>query len=348
MTVGFTGIILFYVLFRIIRYLAQRTSSPWMESLIRNGHRPLLWFLPILLMYFSTPFLPISPKTEQTLSGTLSSILIVIIAWFLIRLTSVLEDLILSYYSIQTKDNLQDRKISTQVHIIKKTAIMVIAIIAGAKILMSFERFRQIGTGILASAGLAGLILGFAGQRIFANFLAGIQIAFTQPIRMDDVVTVENEWGRIEEITLTYVVVRIWDLRRLILPISYFIDKPFQNWTRVSANLLGTVFIYVDYQIPIPEVREELHRILQNSTHWDGQVWALQVTNTTDRVMELRALMSAVDSSLTWDLRCEVREKLIGFIQQEFPEAMPQVRLQQISEPPNMGSLPGSGCKTRP
>ena len=194
--------------------------------------------------------------------------------------------------------------------------------------LMGFDSFRQLGTGILASAGLASLVIGLAAQKIFGNFLAGIQIAFTQPIRVDDVVIVENEWGRIEEITLTYVVVRIWDLRRLVLPIGYFIEKPFQNWTRVSADLLGTVFVYADYTIPVKEIREELHRILKGSNKWDGKVWGMQVTNATERTMELRALMSAADASVAWGLRCEVREYLIEFVQKNYPEALPKTRAE--------------------
>jgi len=194
--------------------------------------------------------------------------------------------------------------------------------------LMTFEKVRQLGTSILASAGVIGIIVGVAAQRTIATFLAGIQIAVTQPIRIDDVVIVENEWGRIEEITLTYVVVRIWDLRRLVLPITYFIEKPFQNWTRVTADILGTVFIYVDYTVPIQAVREELHRILQNSKLWDKKVWGLQVTNTTEHTVELRALMSAPDASSAWDLRCEVRERLVEFIQKNYPDGLPKVRAE--------------------
>jgi small-conductance mechanosensitive channel len=241
---------------------------------------------------------------------------------------SVGEDLILSRYNINVEDNLKARKIYTQTHIIKRIIAVIIIIVAVALILLGFDSFRQIGAGILASAGLAGLVIGFAAQKIIGNFLAGIQIAFAQPIRVDDVVIVENEWGWIEEITLTYVVVRIWDLRRLVVPISYFIERPFQNWTRVSADLLGTVFVYTDYTVPVNEIREELERIAKNSDKWDGKVCGLQVTNATEQTMELRALVSAADSSKAWDLRCEVREKLIEFIQNKYPEALPKTRAE--------------------
>jgi small-conductance mechanosensitive channel len=190
-----------------------------------------------------------------------------------------------------------------------------------------------LGTTILASAGIVGIVLGFASQRSIALLFAGFQIALTQPIRIDDVVIVENEWGRIEEITLTYVVVRIWDKRRLVVPISYFIEKPFQNWTRASADLLGTVYLYCDYSVPVQAVREELQRILGQSEDWDGEVCSVQVTDTTEKTMAVRALMSASDASRLWNLRCRAREKLIDFIQREFPESLPRFRAEFSEKP---------------
>jgi small-conductance mechanosensitive channel len=194
--------------------------------------------------------------------------------------------------------------------------------------LMTFPKVRQLGTTILASAGIIGIVVGMAAQRTIGAFIAGLQIAFTQPIRVDDVVIVENEWGRIEEITLTYVVVKIWDLRRLIVPITYFIEKPFQNWTRVTADILGSVFLYVDYTVPLDAVREELQRLLKESELWDGKVCVLQVTNTSERTLEVRALMSAADASAAWSLRCHVREKLVDFIKTKYPQALPRLRAE--------------------
>ena len=194
--------------------------------------------------------------------------------------------------------------------------------------LMTFENIRQLGTSILASAGIIGIIVGVAAQRTLATFIAGFQIAVTQPIRLDDVVIVENEWGRIEEITLTYVVVRIWNLRRLVVPITHFIEKPFQNWTRSTSDILGTVFLYVDYTVPIQEVREALHRILQEAELWDGKTWGLVPTNATERTVELRALMSAPDAPSAWNLRCKVREKLIEYVRNNYPEGLPKVRAE--------------------
>jgi small-conductance mechanosensitive channel len=179
---------------------------------------------------------------------------------------------------------------------------------------MTFEKIRQFGISIMASAGVIGIIVGFAAQRSIATLFAGIQIAITQPIRLDDVVIVENEWGWIEEITLTYVVVRVWDLRRLVLPITYYIERPFQNWTRVSADILGTVFLYMDYTVPVRVIREELQKIVKGSALRDGKVCGVQVTDATQQTIEVRALVSAADSSKAWDLRCLVREKLLEFL----------------------------------
>jgi len=249
-----------------------------------------------------------------------------------VKTVYILDEYVVSRFDVDVKDNLRARKIRTQLKVLKRIVIIVVAILALGTMLMTFEKVRQLGTTILASAGIIGIVVGMAAQRTIGTFIAGLQIAFTQPIRIDDVVIVENEWGRIEEITLTYVVVKIWDLRRLVVPITYFIEKPFQNWTRVTSDLLGTVYIYVDYTVPIEAVREELQRILKSSKLWDGKVCVLQVTNTSDRTIELRALMSASDASTGWSLRCEVREKLIEFIQKNYPQSLPKLRaeLQQI------------------
>jgi small-conductance mechanosensitive channel len=250
------------------------------------------------------------------------------VSWLLISTVFVLEDFVVRRFKVGVKDNLRARKIHTQFRVLKRIAVITIGVIALASMLITFPKVQQLGTTILASAGIIGIVVGMAAQRTIGAFIAGLQIAFTQPIRVDDVVIVENEWGRIEEITLTYVVVLIWDLRRLIVPITYFIEKPFQNWTRVSADILGTVFLYVDYTVPIEAVRDELQRLLKDSPLWDGKVCVLQVTNASERSVELRALMSASDSSAAWSLRCEVREKLIDFIKAKYPHALPKLRAE--------------------
>jgi small-conductance mechanosensitive channel len=317
-----------YLVFKAIEGVSKRTETIFDASLVQHCSQPMRFLAILLAVSFVLPLLKIPPTMLDFVKHLISLCFIASVAWLIIRFTSVLDDLVLSRYQIDVRDNLQARKIRTQLQIFKKIVTVVVAILALAIMLMTFDKVRQLGASILASAGIIGIIVGLAAQRTIATLLAGIQIAITQPIRVDDVVIVENEWGRIEEITFTYVVVRIWDLRRLVLPITNFIEKPFQNWTRVSADLLGTVFIYVDYTVPIQAIREELHRILKSTDLWDGKAWVLQVTNTTDRTVELRALMSASDAPTAWNLRCDVREKLIEFIQKNYPDGLPKVRAE--------------------
>jgi small-conductance mechanosensitive channel len=256
-----------------------------------------------------------------------------VFTWFLIKSIHLARGLIMRRYDITEKDNLKARKVFTQLRVLENIIIFIVILIALAIALMTFDRIRQIGVSLFASAGVAGIIIGFAAQKVIASVLAGFQIALTQPIRIDDVVIVENEWGWIEEITLTYVVVRIWDKRRLIVPSTYFIEKPFQNWTRVSADILGVVFIYTDYTVPVDELRKEFSRILEKTDLWDGQTNVMQVTNATDRSLEIRALMSAADSPTAWDLRVLVREQLIKFLQQNHPDSLPRTRIVIPAEP---------------
>ncbi len=337
------GVLIHFLVWRVLRRLARSTSSVLDESLVRHCWRPTVLVFPVLAVYLCLSFVqgPLGAEGVAVLGKILVALLTISVAWSLIRLTSVAEDVIAERYDIDVSDNLKARAIRTQFGILRKIIVVVIAVLSAGLVLMSFEEFRQLGTGILASAGLVGLVVGLAAQKALGNILAGIQIAITQPIRMDDVVIVEGEWGRVEEITLTYVVVRIWDLRRLVLPISYFIEQPFQNWTRVSADILGTVFLYVDYTVPVDAIRAELERIVQGSADWDRQVCGVQVTNTSPKGVEVRALVSATDASKAWDLRCEVREKLVGFLQREYPDALPKLRGElRESDRPSRGPEP--------
>lgn len=315
-----------YLFFKMVDRLAKSSKRVLDDTLVRHCRAPARIIIPVMAVYFVLPLIRLSPAILVFLKQSLSLLLIASVAWLIISMAYVVEDLVLSQFRIDVRDNLRARRIRTQIQILRKVVIVIVGVIALATILMTFEKVRQLGTSILASAGILGIIIGIAAQRSIATLLAGLQLAVTQPIRIDDVVIVENEWGRIEEITLTYVVVRIWDLRRLIVPMTYFLEKPFQNWTRVSAELLGTVFLYVDYTVPVQAVRDELHRILENSKSWDGRVCVLQVTNATERTVELRALVSAPDSSSAWELRCDVREKLLEFIQKNHPDGLPKVR----------------------
>jgi len=320
------GYIAYLIVFGIMKRWNERTGSDLGKLFYRHWRSPLRVLFPLLLVIFASPSVGIRESVMEPLRHLFNLLFIGAVAWFLASSVYVLRDSILTQYDVSARDNLKARAIHTQINVLVKILLVVIAVFAASSMLMTFERVRQVGVSILASAGVIGIIVGFAAQKSIATLFAGIQIAVTQPIRIDDVVIVEGEWGRIEEVTLTYVVVRIWDLRRLVLPITYFLDKPFQNWTRVSADLLGTVFIYADYTVPVQAVREELERIVKASPKWDGKVCGLQVTNSTDRTVELRALMSANDASLAWDLRCEVREKLLAFLQTNHPGSLPRIR----------------------
>jgi small-conductance mechanosensitive channel len=274
------------------------------------------------------PMLVLDDGIRSTVGRLLGIWFILSFAWLGIRTVSTIKELVLRRYDASKDDNLEARKIYTQFGVIQKVLVTLILTLAGTSVLMSFEPIRQLGVSLLASAGVAGIILGFAAQKSIANIFAGLQIAITQPIRLDDVVIVEGEWGWIEEINLTYVVVKIWDERRLILPISYFIEKPFQNWTRTSAQLLGTVFLYTDYRVPLEPLRAELSRILASTPLWDGRVDLIQITNATERTMEVRVLLSSATSPNAWNLRCLVREKLLIFLQENYPDSLPRARVE--------------------
>jgi small-conductance mechanosensitive channel len=306
--------------------LAKRTERQWDDVLAPFAGRAVRLTLPMLAVILGTPALAVSADMESIIQNAVSLLLIGTFAIILFQFVDVLARLVLSRYRIDVADNREARAVYTQVMVLKKIATVVITIFAIASMLMVFESVRRFGTAIIASAGVAGIIIGFAAQKSIATLLAGFQIALTQPIRIDDVVIVENEWGRIEEITLTYVVVRIWDLRRLVLPITYFIEQPFQNWTRTSADILGTVFLYVDYSMPLDSLRAELTRLLEATPLWDGKVNVLQVTDAKERTLEVRALASAADAGTAWDLRCYLRENLIAFVQKNYPESLPRTR----------------------
>ncbi|NJB71626.1 small-conductance mechanosensitive channel [Saonia flava] len=250
------------------------------------------------------------------------------VTWLIIKLLKVVKKQVVHNYDINQEDNLKARKVYTQFNILERIIIFVVVIFAIGLALMSFESIREIGISVFASAGVAGIIIGFSAQKMIGTILAGIQIAITQPIKIDDVVVVQGEWGRIEDITLTYVVVQIWDKRRLVVPTTYFIETPFQNWTKTSSEILGTVFLYTDYNVPFDKLREEQTRILTGTDLWDGEVNVLQVTDSKPQSVEIRALMSAKDSSTAWDLRVYVREKLILFLQKNYPESIVRTRVQ--------------------
>ncbi len=317
-----------YVVFLLLGRVNKRSSSIPEGAIRRHFCRPTRWIAVVIAIRFVLPLFDIAEGLADFAGHIISLLLIGCVFWLVIKGAYFLEECAVSRFDLSAKDNLQARKIYTQLRVAKRIFIVIVVILAAGTMLMTFPKVRQVGTTILASAGIIGIVVGMAAQRTIGTFIAGLQIAFTQPIRVDDVVIVENEWGRIEEITLTYVVVKIWDLRRLIVPITYFIERPFQNWTRKTADILGTVFIYVDYTVPFAAIREQLQKILSESELWDKKVCVLQVTNATERTVELRALMSAADASTAWSLRCEVREKLIEFVRDKYPQALPKFRAE--------------------
>jgi len=322
-----------FISFKILKRISKKSDKPFLKQVWDKLKNPSLGL--ILTIALGVILLAFAPDNEfvDITKHLLKLFIIFFITWVIIRLVRVSRVIVLLRYDIGEKDNLKARRVYTQFKIIERILVFIVIVIAVAVALMTFEQIRKIGVSLFASAGVAGIILGFAAQKLIGNVLAGFQIAIAQPIRIDDVVIVEKEWGWIEEITLTYVVVRIWDKRRLILPTTYFIEKPFQNWTRVSADILGTVFIYTDYTVPIGKLREELTRVLKSDKNWDGKVNVLQVTDSTEKTMEIRALMSAADSPSAWDLRVNVREKLIDFLQKNYPDTLPKSRIDIAQHP---------------
>jgi small-conductance mechanosensitive channel len=272
------------------------------------------------------PMLGLPPQYEGVVSKLTSITLIVAIAILLSRAVNICQHAVLARFDMKAADNLKARKVYTQLQVIVRVTYVVISVFTAATILMLFQEVRHVGTSLLASAGIVGIIAGVAAQKTLANLFAGFQLALAQPVLQDDVVIVEGEWGRIEEITLTYVVVHLWDDRRLILPLSYFIEKPFQNWTRTSARIMGSVFVWVDYSFPVDQGRHALKDIIENSPLWDRRFWNLQVSDATDKAIQLRVLATSSDSSKSWDLRCEIREKFLAYIQRHHAGGLPRYR----------------------
>ena len=310
-------------LFAFANRLIRRSSSTLKLLLVKHTRPPARYMLPLIALALALPATPLPDRFKEPLEHFLTLCLIGCLGWLLITIIQVTATLLRTRYSIAVEDNLQARRIHTQTEVLERIFIGCVVIITMAAMLVTFPSARQIGTSVFASAGIAGVIVGMAARSTFASLIAGLQVALTQPIRIDDAVVVEGEWGWIEEIETTYVVVRLWDLRRLILPLTYFIEKPFQNWTRTTAEVVGTVFVYVDYTLPVAVVREELQNILKDSKLWNGKTCVLQVTELTEGSMQLRCLMSANSSSAVFDLRCVVRERMIDFLQKNYPGCLP-------------------------
>jgi len=327
-----------------IAVLIALALHQWMQKLVRGAFAsryPYVYSffnqtqglsrlaLVILAMIIAIPVAPLESDTAQLLARLMAVAVIGLIGWAAIIAMHIAAELYLRRYRLDVDDNLLARKHNTQVRVLARTVDVLLVMLTVSVALMTFPAVRQYGVSLFASAGVAGIVAGLAARPVLSNLLAGVQLAMTQPIRLYDAIIVENEYGTVEEITSTYVVVKLWDLRRMIVPLTYFIEKPFQNWTRDNSALIGNVMLYVDYTAPVGAIRAKFNEILKQSDKWDGKTAALQVTDFKEGTMELRLLMSARSAGQTFDLRCEVREKLIDFLQKEHPEALPHSR--QIS-----------------
>ncbi len=328
-----------HLLWRFLRRLASRGEATLAARLEQRCWAAASVAFPALFLELTLPALELPPRLDSFVGHVVDVVGTGALAWLSVKVLFAFSDLLVIRAQRHPGDRFRARALATQVEVFRRVAAVVIGIVAAGLLLMTFQRVRAVGAGILASAGVAGLVAGMAARPTLANLLAGLQIAITQPIRLEDVVIVDNQWGWVEEITTTYVVVRIWNLQRLVVPIAYFIEHSFQNWTRRTTDLIGTIHIYADYTIPVQELRRELKRLAEANPKWDRKVCVLQVTHATERAVELRALVSAADSSTLWDLRCEVREQLIDYLQRNHPQCLPRTRAELDQSVPDGAAL---------
>lgn len=321
--VGFVARAIF---FWLLREFDRRKGDVIGHSLETHGRGATRWIFPLLAVLCVLPGVPLPSLVMSALEHITGIGLIAAIAWFAILLVDVTSDVLAARYRIDVADNLNARRIQTQFQMLHHIVVVLVSVVSISIMLMTFAAIRHIGMSILASAGLASLVVGLAMKGTLENIIAGVQIAFAQPFRIGDAVVIEGEWGWIEEIGTMYVVLRIWDLRRLVIPLSYFLQNSFQNWTRTSAEILGYTYLYTDYTVPVDAIREELRRICEGTKLWKGDVCGVQVSDCDRYTMEVRALMDARNSGDAWDLRCLVREKLIDFLQKNYPGSLPRYR----------------------
>jgi len=284
----------------------------------------------LLALALALPLVPLSDGAQLIVQRIFTALFIVLLGWIAQVCVDIAMDRYESRLNLGAADNLLARKAVTQIRIFRRALNILIWLLTAAFALMTFDAVRQYGVSIFASAGIAGLVAGLAARPLFENLIAGIQLALTQPLRLEDAVVINKEWGWVEEITSTYIVVRLWDLRRQVVPLSYLFQNPFTNWTRSSASIIGTVMLYLDYTIPVEAVRDKANELAKNSPLWDRNVIAVQVSDAKEQTIELRIIASAADSSKAWDLRCELREKLIAFIRENYPEALPLRRYELV------------------
>ncbi|KQS55502.1 mechanosensitive ion channel protein MscS [Brevundimonas sp. Leaf363] len=327
------------LVFAVLRRVVKNRDVFW-RGVVERARKKLRVLIIIAGVGIGVTVSPLDPAPSAQIRAVLLFGWILALGWLASGVLDMWTAVHLKKFNIGVEDNLLARKHLTQTRILQRVAKVILFIVTVGLALMTIAGFRQWGVSLLASAGVVGIIAGLALQPILTNMVAGIQIALTQPIRIDDAVIVENEWGNVEEITSTYVVVRLWDWRRMVLPLSYFITTPFQNWTRENSRLIGTAFFYVDYEAPIDHLREAFEGIVKASKLWDGDVQVLQVTDITERVLQVRCLASARSAPVAFDLRCEIREKMMAFMRDHCPEALPRDRVEFGRDDL---SLPGTG-----
>jgi len=323
---------LLYAAIVVVMRRALGERRPFLRSVLGAIKGPMRLALLLVALAAALPTAPLGPDTIGLLARLLGLATICLLGWIASTVLHIAADLYLLRFRLDVADNLLARKHFTQVRVLVRVLDVVTFLLTAGFALMTFDAVRQFGVTLFASAGVAGIVAGLAARPVLTNFLAGVQLAVAQPIRIDDAVIVENESGNVEEITFSYVVVRLWDLRRMIVPLSYFIEKPFQNWTRIGGELIGSVFLYVDHTAPVDAIRKKLTEIAEQSKLWNGKVVSLQVSDCKETTIELRALVSANNASAVWDLRCDVREKLIDFLQCEHPYALPRRRYEDAGK----------------
>lgn len=319
----------------ILRHLGRRSTL--VGSLVQRAHRPTQALAVVVALQATVPR-SIGGAWQEPVTSVLAVAIVAAAAWLVIVLLLVLEDAALGRFRVDVADNLNARRVQTQIRVVRRVAAAAVGVLAVGAMLMTFPQARTAGASVLASAGLVGVVAALAAQSTLGNVFAGLQLAFGDALRLDDVVVVEGQWGRVEEITLSNVVVRIWDERRLILPTSYFTTTPFQSWTKTTSSVLGTIDLDVDWSVSIEKMRAELSDIVENSQLWDGRVCNLQVTDATGGLVRVRALISAADGSTQWDLRCYVRERLVIWVQDQHPTARPRSRTEILNLPSPAGA----------
>lgn len=319
------------LLLQAIARRVQRSEPDGMRArIMRVVALPASVALPLLFLSVAVASSTLPREWIANVQHGLALVGMLCVVWLVVRAIGAVEQVVVLRHPVDVEDNLQARRIHTQARVFSRMSQVVVVLVGLSLALMTFPAIREVGATLLASAGIAGVVAGLAAKPVFGNLIAGLQIALTQPIRLDDVVIVEGEWGRVEEITSAFVIVRIWDERRMVVPLQWFIEHPFQNWTRSSSQLLGDVTLWLDYRTPMPEVRAELDRVCRSDPRWDGRVGVAQVTDTDRTTIAVRLLVSARNSGDLFDLRCAVRERMIDFLNANHPEALPRMRANVV------------------